>query len=386
MEDNVEVTEQQVSTELPQEVKDMMAISLNNGVMPEVKESVGAAPESATTVVVEEPAFSFDILKEKYAYEKPEDVFKEIDELRNYRANPTPAEIKYENEQSKNIALALQKGDFAPVYAYLDEQMKLDQYTTAEVTDQTADDIIKLGMQVEYKDLKLTKAEIDYKFKKDFGFPKEPVMLDTEDEAEFAERKALWQEQVDDIKMNKIIAAKLMKPKLELSKSKLTLPTIVEQVDEDYIQYKNQLEENQKSSNEATAEYQKLTPEAISTKINFNDEANKIKLDFDFKPDSESFSKAIDMVSNTEKFQAAFANQDGTPNRQKFLETIYFGLNKDKILLAAMNEVKNATIKASLPDNSQGGMVRQLPQSQELSELDKQMQMSLNGYGRTWVR
>ena len=88
------------------------------------------------------------------------------------------------------------------------------------------------------------------------------------------------------------------------------------------------------------------------------------------------------MATNVDKFFNSFVKSDGTFDKQGYLEAIYFATNKDKILLEAMKQSKNATIKASLPDNSSSGTQRQFPQSQELSEFDKKMRASLAGYTR----
>lgn len=79
-------------------------------------------------------------------------------------------------------------------------------------------------MQLKHKDL--TPQEIDYKFNKQFGIPKEPTELATETEDEFKERHDQWKELVADVEMNRIIEAKTAKPDLEKAKAELVLPEI----------------------------------------------------------------------------------------------------------------------------------------------------------------
>jgi hypothetical protein len=81
------------------------------------------------------------------------------------------------------------------------------------------------------------------------------------------------------------------------------------------------------------------------------------------------------MVSDIDLFWKQFINPDGTPDRIRFAKAIYFAVNQDKVLTEAMKQSKNATIKASLPDNSQnGGLIRQMVTGpEEPSEIDKQM-------------
>jgi hypothetical protein len=138
---------------------------------------------------------------------------------------------------------------------------------------------------------------------------------------------------------------------------------------------------NAQADKETKEAYKALTPKAVETKINFKDEANKIGFEFQFEPDAEGFAKAAQTASDADLFWKEFMNSDGSPNRVKFLDAIYYAQNKEKILMSALNQAKNATIKASLPDNSQGGLVRQIPQTQEPNELEKNMRAALAGYG-----
>jgi hypothetical protein len=234
-------------------------------------------------------------------------------------------------------------------------------------------------MQIKYKDL--SPAEIDYKFKKQFSLPKEPVQSLEESDEDFAERKSQWKEAVSDIEMDKILEAKLLKPELEAHKAKLVLPEIDKNVDEDYEAWKASQQKSQEINTQTIEAYKAFTPKTIETKVAFNDEANKINFEFQYEPAAEDFKKAVDIVSDfNNEFFKLFTNQDGTPDRQKFLRAINIAVNPEKVIMEAIKQSKNATLKAQLPDN--GGGQRQLPQTQEVSELDANMRMALNGYGR----
>lgn len=369
-------TETQVSEPtVADQIKEQMEFRLNGGappqeqVQPEIeKPSIeGAAAEP----VAQEPApFSFDVLKDKFGYEKPEDVLSEIEQLRKFKANPTPAEIKYENEQSEKLAKALQGGKIDEVYEFLNQQRKLEALTTAEITKDNADDLIKLGMSLKYKDL--SDAEINHKFKKQFAIPKEPVLDELDDDSVAAHNE--WKEKVAEIEMEKIIEAKLAKPELEAAKAKLVLPNIEAEVDEDYLQYKESLEKDAAMDAETKEAYKSFKPKDIETRVNFKDEANKIDFEFHYEPDEEGFKQSLDLVMDTQKYFEKYKGQDGSPNRKQFLQDIYFIQNKEKIIMAAMNQAKNATLKSQLPDNSQGSFQRQSPQGTEPNELHKYMQ------------
>lgn len=371
-----ELQEQQVQQPaVSPEVAQMMEMSLNGGQPPvapaEIKPDAPAADAP--------PVFSFDQFKEKYNYEKPEDIFKEIEDARLLKANPPQAEpFKFENEASEKLAKAFLSGKTDEVYQYLDEQRKLDKYLSADVTEDLADEIIKMGLKVSHKDL--SDAEINFKFNKQYGLPKEPV-LDVYDE-DSVERHNAWKEQVADIKMSKIIDAKLARPQLETAKSKLVLPEITATVDQDYIQWQKLMEEQSKLDAQISEEYKTITPKDVEFKMPFNDEANKIAFEFQYEPDVDGLKKSADLATNIDALLQSYKS-NGKFDKQAFLKDIHFGKNKEAILLTAMNQAKNATIKASLPNNNDGGgLNRQNPALEQATELQKQMQNSLAPFQR----
>jgi len=168
------------------------------------------------------PVVTTEWIKE-FGWENEEAAKTEIKKLKEQ----TPAEVKFENEQSKQIYELLKEGKSKEVKAFLETQEKLDGLVSAEITDQNADEIIKLAMQLKYKDF--TQSEINHKFNKEFGLPKEPVQGYDELEEAFEQRKAEWESKVAEIKMDKIIEAKSLRPELENQKSKLILPELSKQ-------------------------------------------------------------------------------------------------------------------------------------------------------------
>jgi hypothetical protein len=359
-----------------------MAIALNGGIVPaETQAPVTSTEGAAATTTTQETTQNdpFGLFKEKFGYENQEAAFKEIEELRAFRDQPRTPEFQLPDDESATILRALAAGKKEDVWKALDHEMKIDRFVNAEVNKENAGDIVKMGMALKFKDL--TPDEINYKFNKQFALPPKPVQALEEEDADYQQRIGIWQELVTDKQMELMIEAKLAKPELQNAKGKLVFPEIESPVDEGYIQYKQMLETNAQADKETKEAYKALTPKAVETKINFKDEANKIGFEFQFEPDAEGFAKAVEIASNADLFWQNFMNPDGSPNRQKFLDAIYYSNNKEKVLMSALNQSKNATIKASLPDNSQGGLVRQIPQTQEPNELEKNMRAALAGYG-----
>lgn len=171
--------------------------------------------------VDEEVIAPTDWLEREFQIKDPEVLRQQLKEYNEFKSKPKE-EIKFADEQSKIVFDYLREGKKDEVRKFLDTQDKLDRLTKTEVNDDTASDIIKMGMALKYKDL--TQQQIDYKFNKQFSFPKEPT-LDVDDD-DSVERHNEWKQQVADIKMDKLIEAQLMKPELEKTKSELVLPEI----------------------------------------------------------------------------------------------------------------------------------------------------------------
>lgn len=365
------------------ELAQMMALSLNGGAqaqepvvsdVPPVNEPVTQGQPGVD--VVSDP---FDLFKNKFGYENQEAAFKEIEELRAFKAQPRNPEFTVPDDDSAAILRALAAGKKEDVYKFLHHEMQIERLLTGDVNKDSAAEIVKMGMQLKYKDL--TPDEINYKFNKQFSLPSEPKQSELEEDADYQSRVASWKDQVMDKQMELMIEAKMVKPELHNAKGKLTIPEIATPVDEGYAQYQQMLAQKAQDDTVTKEAYKALTPKAIETRINFKDESNKIDFEYQYEPDVEGFAKAVQTACDADLFWQTFAKPDGTPDREKFLDAIYYVNNKEKVLTSAMNQAKNATIKAGLPDNSQPGLIRQIAQTQEPDELREQMGNSLRGYG-----
>ena len=289
------------------------------------------------------PVIPVEWLKNEFGVEDPSVLKTEREELKTLREKAqTPAEIKFENDQSKHIYQLLQEGKSSEVKQFLETQERLTQYTTAEVTEDTASEIIKLGMKLKYKDL--SDSEINFKFNKEFGLPKEPVIGDNELDEDFAERKTAWQEKVNDIRTNKIIEAKLVKPELEAAKSKIVLPEISKpataQANEPTAE---QLEVQKKAAEnfltQLNSNYSKA--EGFSTKV--KDELVEIPISFKI-PDEDKVAikgrleKGLDI---NQYMDSRWFDENNNPKIEQIITDLYQLENLDKILSGVANNSAN---------------------------------------------
>jgi hypothetical protein len=360
---------------------EQMAISLNGGSPPAKTEDATPPATDQASAGATVQVTPFDAIREKFSYQTAEDAIREIEELRAMKASPVTPEIAFENEESEKLFKAWTAGKKDEVFSYLERQRELERASATEVNKDTASGIVKMAMQLRYKDL--TPEEVAYKFNKQFGMPAKPTQGADEDEVDYQQRVSSWQDIVNDRQMELMIEAKLAKPELEATRTKLVLPELEADGDGDegYKAYKKMLADQEKVSAQVQEAYKVFTPKHIETKIDFKDEANKVGFTFQYEPDAESFASAKEMATDITKFFDSFKDQAGNPDRQKFLSAMYFAFNKEKVIMEAMKQAEHATIKSMLPDNSQGaGLQRHTTQEPELSELDKQMRMSLNGF------
>jgi|ERR1039457_1470410 hypothetical protein len=165
-----------------------------------------------------------EYLKKELGYDDWDTAKKEIDGLKKKASEPAP--FKYADEVSEKIHKALLEGKTDPLYEYLDTKSKIGKLVTGEVTEKNAPDIIKAAMKVKFKESNLTDEEINRKFNKQFSISKEPVQTLEETSVEFDARKEEWKEQVEGIKSDMIMEAKVTRPDLAKLITELKLPEI----------------------------------------------------------------------------------------------------------------------------------------------------------------
>lgn len=117
---------------------------------------------------------------------------------------------------------------------FLNTKKKIDKLTSTEINEQNAADIIKFQMQQKYSTL--SSEDIDYKFNRQYGIPKEPKepqedkFLTTDDydtaKEKYLEDKQDWEQAVKQAKNELLIDAKLAVPEIQKLKSELNLPDI----------------------------------------------------------------------------------------------------------------------------------------------------------------
>lgn len=349
----------------------------NNG------DGTGASQEGSgdtTTTQTQAPVFEFKTFTEKYGWQTPEDATKEIEELRVLKANPVKEEIKYENEESKKLHQLIVSGKTKEAFQILETQEKIESLTTADVSGDNAGDIIKLSMQLKYKDAGLTSKEIDYKYNKQYALPKQPV-LDTEDEDSVRVHNE-WKENVDDINTGKIIDAKAAKIELQAAKTKLVLPDIEQNVDVDYEAYKaREAKANKAYEDVVIPAVNALKETDVQLGFKVEDANNQMNFEISLVPTKDDFEKARqDSLSIPEFLAKTCYDQNGKFYPEKLQRMVLLEQNFDNyaqsIARQAVNEERKRVVAKEAPNNGNAG--KDFNVNTEKTELQKNMEFALS--------
>lgn len=316
----------------------------------EVKQPEAAPPVVETKkeeiIVQPEPK----VWHKDYGWETEEAAKAEIEQLREFRKQ-VPAEQKFENEQSKQIHELLRQGKTKEVKEFLDTQDKLNTLTSGDVTDDTAEAILKLSLQLKHKDAGLSQAEIDYKYNKEFGLPRKPIDRDDLTDEENRAKLDEWQERVDDIMMNRRTEAKLAKPELDKLKTQIVLPNISENV-----QQKPPTQEELDAAKKYDNDYVQSVDNSIK---NFNGVTIPVKnevVDFpvSFGVTDEEKVTLSALMKDFQKsnydanglFADLWVNDDKTLKTDKMIEDYYFIKNKEKMLSKLANDSATKAVES----------------------------------------
>lgn len=381
----IQPTPEQVEWQKQMEYQFMDAPPVAQVEQTQTTDDTAAANNTTTTATVTTSTPDYiPFIKETFGLESVDDVKAQWQEFQALKANPPKAaEHEFANDDSKKAFELARTGKFKELNEIINQQLKIEELTATEVNDKTADEIIKLGMKFENKDL--TQQEIDFKFKKLFTIPKEPVQTTIESDAEFEIRMDEWKEQVEDIKMSKTIEAKMMKPKLEAAKSQIKFPDILAQkasVDPEYEAFKA------RNANVSEQIDTTIKPAIISLKENdvqlgfkVSDPNNQMEFDVSLAPTPEAFEKARqDSLNFEDWFQKLCYDQNKKFQPQNVQKLILFWNERGNYDLSIARQAVNAerarVIAKETVNNGNNG--RNFNVNVDRTEFQKQMDASLS--------
>lgn len=291
-------------------------------------------------------------LKKEFEVEDPAILKAEREELKSAKEKLKNFDL---NEDSLKVYDYLKDGKEDDLYNYLSTKKRIEKLTSNEVTESNAAEIVKFQMQQKYNTL--SEDDINYKFNRQYGLPKEPQedkYLTTE---EYNEAKEEWDQKVVDIKKELLLDAKLAVPDIQKLKTELTLPNIVRENKTD----------NQPSPEELAA-FNTAKDSFLQTvqNVNFNGFTAQVKnkdVDYNVAYTPSQEEKTVinqRMQSFAESgfdanslFTDRWVNNDMTLNVQQMTEDlsrIFMGKNADAKIA---NEAANKRLELYLQDKKQ---------------------------------
>lgn len=308
-------------------------------------------------------------VKENFGTDSLEEAKAQWLALQELKANP-PKPV-FDSEQIKQA------------YSILDKQERLGALLEAEVTAANAPQIIKESFKEKYKGL--TQEQIDYKFNKSYGLPKEPVQNIVEDDEEFEQRIVEYKEKCKDIEMDMIIEANVIKPELAKIKEELKFPEIESQGlqnDEDYEAYKASSAAVSKQATEVIIPaINSLKMQDVNFAFKVDDANNQMQFDLSLTPTAEDFEKARQDSLSFDNFVANICyDEKGNFNSKALMELVLLHNNKDKYIQSVARQAVNEERKRVVAKETGNSNLlnRDFNVNTDKTEFQKQMDLALS--------
>ncbi len=330
---------------------------------------VVATPEQ---VVAQIPSNNFDanqFAKDNFGLDTLEEAKAQWTALQELKSNP-PKPV-YDAEQIKQA------------YSILDKQERLGALLEADVTTANAPQIIKESFKEKYKGL--TQDQIDYKFNKSYGLPKEPMQSNMDTDEEFEEILSSWKMKCKDIEMDMLIEANVLKPELAKIKEELKLPEIESQglsKDENFEAYKASSAAASKQANEVIIPaINSLKVQDVNFGFKVDDANNNMQFDLSLTPTAEDFEKARQDSLSFDNFVASICyDENGNFNSKALMELVLLHNNKDKYIQSIARQAVNEERKMRIAKETGNPNLlnRDFNVNTEKTELQKQMDLALS--------
>lgn len=348
----------------------------------QAKVETPAATTKETQEEILEPA---EWLKKEFEVDSPDTLKQYLQEYKALKESKPSEEIKFANDESKKFFDHVKAGEIDKAHELYGKQKHLSKLLSGDITEQSAAEIIKFNLKEKYKEFSDT--DVERKFNKQYGIPKEPVYDDTkETEEEYQVRLGEWKDKVGDIKADMLLDAKIIKPELEKLKAELVLPDIPvnnpaaskEPTQEELAAFKKQ-----------QGEFVEATEKFLNSFNGFSVNVKDKDVDYtvSYGTSKEEKENALTMMKEFAEsgfnanglFVKEWVNQDGSLNVNRIIEDKMFLQNRERIIQKVANDAANQRLELYLKekkgiriDNSGGADfgkgLEQKSQSEKLQE------------------
>ncbi len=281
-------------------------------------------------------------------------------EIKRLKETKPQEEIKFANDDSKKFFDYLKEGKEDDLYSYLEKKKNIEKFASTDVNENNAADIIKFSLK--NKNSEYSDADVERKFNRQFGIPKEPVYNELkETEAEFDERHIEWTEKVKGIKEDLILEAKDAKADLSKLKTELVLPDIKSQ--NSNIQ-KQPTQEELAAAKKVSEEWTKAATASatdfagFSTTAKYKDGDKDIEIPVSYGLSQEEktalVGKLNDFANNNFDpytiFKERWVNEDGTDNINQVIKDVSWLMYGEKAAQKFATEASNQRFETFIKD------------------------------------
>lgn len=281
-------------------------------------------------------------LKSQLGYDTWDAAKQEIEELRKLRENAqTTAEIKFANEQSEKLFLALKEGKEEDVYSFFTAKRELEKVANLDVTKPSdAAQLIKLNLKFKHQADGLNSDEIDYLFQERYSIPAKPVQSLDETDDEYAEVVTEWENKVKMVEKRMVIDAKLAKPEIDKFKTELVLPDIQKAPETNNEPTPEELEKVQKNKDAYLTAVQKSLEELSGINVMYKDEEVEIPIAYEISNENKAKLKPIleNLYSSFDYLFNRWKAEDGSFDAKKIASDILLLEDKEMIFQKIANE------------------------------------------------
>ena len=312
---------------------------------------------------------TFDLnnyFKEKFGFDNEEVALAEIAALKTAKEEKSLTELKFANDEMRKIYEYAANGKEDELKEYFAKRADV-----RDIDSKTNEEKLKLYIKLQNPLFDDELIEDEYKTLYEINEESHKFLDDdfNVDKLKLKKEKIRVQQRIDN-------DVQLAATFFEQYQAKIDLPNITKD-DEDYEAYKASLANQSNVQSEVVEAYSKFKPEDISIKTRFVDEANKQSFDLSFSADKASFEEVQKLVCDNELYYKQYYNEDGSPNRSKFIRDVYIARNFDKIAQQIALQTKNEVMRwyVNKETSNNGGMVF-LPEQQ--NDFQKKMDLALS--------
>jgi hypothetical protein len=320
-----------------------------------VQEPVAAQPaEAIAAPAVEAPATTQEAtvadIPAAVIQEKQEEPVIETPAAAAEEAKPTPADIEFANEYSKQLFAYLKEGKTEEVLQYLSEQK-----TLASVDTMDSEAVIKLSLKYENPDY--TDEDIQNEFEERYVRPEKPEQGLSELEDEYEARLAKWEKKNTAYENKLVRAAKQSKKLLAAKKSELVLPDIQQQsaaVKAEAQPTPEQVEAQRKAQEAAVQSYYQSIEKGVG---DFNGYTLEVEFDKGVKfpvsfsvdaTEKAAFAETLKSFNVNDYFSQRWVGADGTFNGRQYADDVYYLMNREVIAKRMASEGANRRLEEYL--------------------------------------